>query len=115
MVSNEDILWLDLDYFNGIKLQCVALLEKNYTNLPEEKLLISAFDLDEETRKVKRSKTQKRCYEIEHYLKTLILAQDRRCEILKQKCWNTMETKGRKLKVCILHKQCLFQATNIKG
>lgn len=89
-------------------MQCVALLEKNYTNLPEEKLPISAFDLDEETREVKRSKAQKRCHENELYLKALIVAQDRQSEVLKEKCWNTMETKGRKLKVCILHKQYIF-------
>lgn len=83
----------------------MALLEKNYTNSPEEKLPISAFYLDEGTKKVKRSKTQKRCIEIELYMKALIVAQDRQCEILKEKCWNTMETKGRKLKVRIGHKQ----------
>lgn len=105
MVSNEVIFWLDLDGFKRIKLQCVALLEKNYTNSPEEKLPISAFYLDEGTKKVKRSKTQKRCIEIELYMKALIVAQDRQCEILKEKCWNTMETKGRKLKVRIGHKQ----------
>lgn len=89
-------------------MQCVALLEKNYTNLPEEKLSISAFDLDEGTREVKRSKAQKRCHEIELYLKALIVAQDRQCEVLKEKCWNTMETKGRKVKVCALHKQYIL-------
>lgn len=80
----------------------------NYTNLPEEKLPISAFDLDEGTREVKRSKAQKRCNETELYLKALIVAQDRQCEVLKEKCWNTMETKGRKLKVCVLHKQYIL-------
>jgi hypothetical protein len=105
-----------MDYFNLIKLQCVALLEKNYTNPPEEILPISAFDLDEETRRVKSSKAQKRCNEVELYLKTLIVAQDKQCEILKEKCWNTMETKGRKLKVCIFHKQYIYlQVTNLQS
>lgn len=84
--------------FRSVQKECVALLEKNYTNPPEEILPISAFDLDEETRRVKSSKAQKRCNEVELYLKTLIVAQDKQCEILKEKCWNTMETKGRKLK-----------------
>jgi hypothetical protein len=80
----------------------------NYTNLPEEKLPISAFDLDEGNREVERGKAQKRCNETELYLKALIAAQDRQCEVLKEKCWNTMETKGKKLKVCILHKQYIL-------
>lgn len=86
--------------------------------MPEEKLPISAFDLDEETREVKRSKAQKRCNEIELYLKALIVAQDRQCEVLKEKSWNTMETKGRKLKVCVLHKQYIllgYQYTKMKN
>lgn len=94
-----------MDYVNQIKLQCVALLKKNYTNPPEEKLPISAFDLDEETRRVKSTKAQKKCNETELYLKALIAAQDKQCETLKETCWNTMETKGRKLKVCMFHKQ----------
>lgn len=84
------------------------MLEKNYANPPEEKLPISAFDLDEKSRQEKKSEAVKRCNETELYLKSLIVAQDKQCETLKEKCWNTMETKGRKLKVCIFNKQYIL-------
>jgi hypothetical protein len=77
----------------------VALLERNYINPPDEKVPVSAFNLDEETRNEKIRKTQNKCKEIELYLKALIVAQDKLCETLKQRYWNTVETKGRKLKV----------------
>lgn len=77
----------------------MALLEKNYINPPDEKVPVSAFHLDEETRTEKRRKTQNKCKEIKLYLKALIVAQDKLCETLKQRYWNTVETKGRKLKV----------------
>jgi hypothetical protein len=77
----------------------VALLKKNYINPPEEKVPVSAFYLDEKTRTEKIRRTQNKCKEVELYLKALIVAQDKLCETLKQRYWNTMETKGRKLKV----------------
>jgi hypothetical protein len=62
-------------------------------------LPLSAFDLDEETRNERRRQAQDKCRETELYLKALIAAQDKLCETLKQRYWNTVETKGRKLKV----------------
>jgi hypothetical protein len=62
-------------------------------------LPVSPFDLDEETRNEKRRQAEDKCTETELYQKALILAQDKLSENLKQRCWNTVETKGRKLKV----------------
>lgn len=84
----------------------MVLLEKNYANPPEEKVPVSAFYVAEETRTEKIRKAKDKCKEIELYLKELIVAQDKVCETLKRKYWNTMETKGRKLKVIVLHKRC---------
>jgi hypothetical protein len=79
----------------------VALLEKNYVNPPEEKVPISSFYLDEETRIEKIRKAQNKCKETELHLKALIAEQDKLRESLKQRYWDAMETKGRKLKVLV--------------
>lgn len=66
---------------------------------------LSAFDLDEDTRSEKIRKAQDKSKKTELYLKALIVAQDKLCETLKQRYWNTVETKDRKLKVRIYHNQ----------
>jgi hypothetical protein len=83
----------------------MVLLEKNYANPPEEKFPVSVFYVDEETTTEKIRKAQNKCKQMELYLKTLIIEQDKLCETLKKRYWNAVETKGRKLKVRLFHKQ----------
>lgn len=71
----------------------------NFTNQAEEKLPLSAFDLDQETRNERRRQAQDKCRETELYLKALTAVQDKLCETLKQRHWTAVETKGSKLKV----------------
>ncbi|PSN50662.1 hypothetical protein C0J52_09305 [Blattella germanica] len=72
--------------------------EQNYNCTPEEQLPVCEFDLDEATRARRTEETRRICKETEIHLKALIAVQIQLCDVLKKRFWDTVETKGRKLR-----------------
>ncbi|KAJ9595407.1 hypothetical protein L9F63_013391, partial [Diploptera punctata] len=77
---------------------CVELLMVNYERPPEEQLPVGEFDLDVATRNELMEENKIICTQIERKLKAKIFVQDKLCEILKRKFWDSVEIKGRKLR-----------------
>lgn len=92
--SDKESLYQD---FLNLQEKVQELLDKNYTNAPEEQLPIHAFDLDKATRMQRIEDAKAEREKVQQMQLATIKARDKVSEYIIQTCWDIVETKGREL------------------